>query len=199
MRKMTRTLLASTAVIGVMALPAAGAVAGDNEVTFTVAENTLGLSIDHANTAVDLTESGNALFSLTGQSKSGTLPVTTVTDARGLLQGWTVGVKTDGDWTSENLDTVAASNGRVFIDATDATTFAATLTTNGLLTGMTVTGGAFTDTGTESLSTTAYTLLSGTTSSITTAEITYTPAIKVTIPGGTAPGTYSAIVTQSAT
>lgn len=217
MRKVTRTLLATTAVAGLLALPVTGAVGADKEVTFTVAENESAISLDYvadAPASVELTTGGGGdpLFDLSSQGVTGTLPETIITDARGMTgqaNGWTVtvstvpdtsGVPTDWVMDGDPTKTISAAQGRVYMNATDVDTLTSSLV--GLLEGMTISGGEFnTGTLTDNNLKTPYTLLSGYSSSLMTlgapAEIRYTPNVSVEIPGSAAPGTYRAVVRQA--
>ena len=174
----------------------AGASAGSNEVTFTVASSST-LAVANSNGAVALDNgTGNPVFdAVNGDTVSGDLPATTVNDERGTLLGaWTVSVQSDGDWEnqSDNSVTVAATNARVYLDAADLTALTTALT--GTLDGMVLTGAEL-NVGTNNLGS-AYTLIAGTTT-LGDGSVTYTPAIDITVPAGTPAGTYEAVVTQT--
>lgn len=193
MRKLVAGMLAAASVLVV---PVA-ATAGDTTVSFTVASAPgAALSISHDATSATLTDGGAALgFSLTGGTVSGSLPATTVTDQRGTLAGaWAVSVSgTDFVNDADAGVTVGAANGRAYLDAADLTTLTGALGAG--LDGMVLTSAELAaDTGNELA--TGYTLIAGTTT-LGNGSITYTPAIDVTVPGGTPAGTYTGTVTQT--
>lgn len=198
MRKLTRSLLASTAVVGLLVLPVAGAVGADNTVTFTVdAAAGSNLSIANGGGSVGLDDGGaNPVFDATNPgSVSGSLPATTVTDQRGELVGaWTVSVASDGDWENQADTgvTVAASNARAYLDAADLPSLVTTLGAG--LDGMVLTGAELTA-GTNDLGS-SYTLIAGTTT-LGNGSVVYTPAIDITVPADTPAGTYEAVVSQT--
>ncbi len=196
MRRTLRTTLAATAVVGLLAIPVAGANANSNSVSFTVATSST-LSVANSNGAVTLQDGGsNPMFDvLNANSVSGSLPATTVTDERGTLAGaWTVSVASDGAWENQadTSVTVAASNARVYLNAADLSTLSTAL--DAVTGGMVLTGAELTA-GTNNLGS-SYTLLSGTTT-LGNGSLTYTPAIDITIPAATPAGTYEAVVNQT--
>lgn len=201
MRKITRSILATTAVAGLLALPVAGASAdgtSDTTVTFTVdAAGATALTISQASASSDLGSAAFSAASLTSgdDAVSGTLPATTVTDARGqLLGGWSVDVVADGDWENQadSSVTVPATGARAYFNAGDLTELTSTL--SGTLAGMTITGAELVA-GTSNLAT-SYELVAGTTTT-GDGDVTYTPAIEIEVPEGTPAGTYEAVVTQT--
>lgn len=198
MRKLTRSLLATTAVVGLLAIPVAGATASSNEVSFTVASGST-LSVTNSDAAVDA-DGGTALpFAVGDRTVSAALPDTTITDQRGTIGGtWTVTVASTGDWVRDNTDglgdhTVDRSNGHVYLGV-DGTGDALL----GTLSGMTVSTFEA-QVGVNDLSSNAdagYTLIAGTTL-VGSGTTVYTPEIDITIPGDTPAGEYSATVTQT--
>lgn len=205
MRKFTRSILATTAAVGLLAIPVAGAGASSNTVEFTVAEGTT-LSVANDDSKVTLTSGDGALdFGTTDQTMTGDLPATTVTDERGgILAGWTVTVSS-GDWARDNADgegdhTIDRSNARVALPVLEGTTDLAT----GALTGMLVTEFesqelSLVDDGANNLGADAgdgYTLIAGQTE-LGSGAITYTPGIEINVPASTPSGTYRADVVQT--
>jgi hypothetical protein len=186
------------ATIGVFALGGVtqAAVAADDSVSFTVTAAGAGLSLSAAGTTSTIDSGGSdpVFDALSSGTVTGNLNAVTVTDARGTLLGsWTVTVS-GTSWIngSDATVTVAASNGRAYLDAADLT--ALTTALGGSLTGMTLTSAELTA-GTSNLGT-PYTLVAGTTA-LGNGEVTYTPAISVTVPANTPAGTYTATVTQT--
>lgn len=205
MRKVTRTLLATTAVAGLLALPVAGATASNNIVEFTVAAGTT-LSVANDDSPVTLTSGGGALgFGTTDQTMTGNLPDTTVTDERGgILAGWTVTVSS-GDWVRDNTDgagthTIDRSNARVALPTVGGTLS----TVGGVLGGMLISqfesqelgllDAAANNLGADGGN--GYTLVAGTTE-LGSGAVTFTPGIEINVPANTPAGTYSATVTQT--
>lgn len=196
MRTTPTTLRMTLAALGALALlgaPAA-ATASDTTTSFTVAASG-SLAISQGSSTAN---AGSASYSAgSSTSVTGTLPSTTITDSRGTPgASWSVKVKAMGAFVHgvDSGITVPASAGRVYMDAANPTAMATAL--GGSLSGMTLTGGAYTDTGAENLGT-EYTLVSGTTT-LGNGSVTYTPGVKVTIPAATPAGTYSAVVRQTA-
>jgi hypothetical protein len=197
-----RKLLAATVGAGTLglsllwaspALAAGGCSSGCStatNVTFTVgASSGLSLSVP-SNTDVDL---GSATSNILGTSVTGTLHPTTVTDTRGaLLAAWTVTVSTTGFTGSGGAagQSLAAGQGAMYLDTVSTLTNVIALATGGLV------PTTFTSAATPvTLSSVGGTLLAGTTTG--SGNITYTPALKVTIPASTVAGTYSGSVTQT--
>lgn len=109
MRKMTRTILAATAVIGVMAIPATGAVAAPDTSTITFeVTNTGTLSVAMADGSLSATPFDTSSVT----EATGALPDVTVTDVSNPLgTGWTVTAE-----SSDFVGTVAASPHTIMAD-----------------------------------------------------------------------------------
>lgn len=195
---MIRKLFAGSiaAALALMLIPGFAA-AEDTEVSFTITGD--GLQLTQAANSTTLGGGGGVTLDFgEDMTVSGTLPQTTVTDARGELDAaWDVQVGAVDPFTNVDGDSVALSNAHVYLDATDLTD----LTTNvldGALTGMTVADAELTA-GTNTLAS-AYSLINGTTSDLGLGEapnIVYTPTIDVMVPAGTPVGTYTTTVTQT--
>ena len=162
---------------------------GATNVTFAVGGAGLSLSVP-SNTDVDL---GTATSNVLGTSVTGTLHPTTVTDTRGALLGaWTVTVSSGGFAGSGTAlgQSIAAGQGVMYLDTVSTLANVVALATGGLVpTSFTSVASPVT------LSSVGGTLLAGTTTG--SGSITYTPALKVTIPASTVAGTYAGVVTQT--
>jgi hypothetical protein len=184
--------LGLTALCASPALAAGGCssgCAGSTNVTFSVAGAGLSLSVP-ANTDVDL---GSATSNVLGTTVTGALHPTTITDTRGALLGaWTVTVSSAGFSGSGTAlgQSIAAGQGVMYLDTVSTLTNVVALATGGLV------PTSFTSAATPvTLSSGGGTLLAGTTTG--SGSITYTPALKVTIPASTVAGTYTGAVTQT--
>lgn len=186
---MHRRILAATATLAVLAVPAT-AVGADTTVSFEVTAAAGGLSISQAAATADL---GTEEFSAGAGSISGTLPETTVTDVRGtLLAGWTVTVSSAAPFENGDGDTIPLSNVHVYNDV--ASVGALTTALGGVLSGMTLSGGEF-NVGANDLSS-PYTLLSGV-STLGNGSVDFTATVDVTIPAATPIGTYETVISQT--
>jgi hypothetical protein len=186
------TSLVALATFGA-ALPSGAA---DTEVQFTVTASSSALSVTVGSGTATVESGSNAVVdALTGDTLTDTLPTVTVTDQRGqLLAGWTLTVAGEDFVSTTNAGhKVTASNVRIYNNVADAT--ALTTALGGALSGMTVTGGAFT--GTTSSLAAPYTLLAGTTT-LGNGSVVITPTAAVTIPAGTQAGTYTGTVSYTA-
>jgi hypothetical protein len=187
------TSLVALATFGA-ALPSGAA---DTEVQFTVTANSSALSVavGDINAVVDNAGANPIVDALNGATLTDTLPTVTVTDKRGqVLAGWTLTVAGEDFVSTTNAGhKVTASNVRIYNNVADAT--ALTTALGGALSGMTVTGGAFT--GTTSSLAAPYTLLAGTTT-LGNGSVVITPTAAVTIPAGTQAGTYTGTVSYTA-
>jgi hypothetical protein len=198
-RRKTIALVAAAVSIGASGLLATPAFAaggcssncsGSTNVTFALGGSS-GLSISiPSNADVDL---GSATSSVLGTSVTGSLHSTTVTDTRGqLLAAWTVSVSSTGFTGSGSAagQTLAASNGTVYLDAVTTLSNVVALASGGLL------PTTFASQATPAtLSSGGATLLAGTTTG--SGAISYTPDIHVAIPANTVAGTYTGAVTQT--
>lgn len=177
------TLAASTAALAlagsVFAASPALAAPGDTTVTFALTGGNLTLT---APGSASLTPSGGGVISISGNSASGSLGSTTVTDARGTaLHTVTVTMKSTGF--------TGAGGGS--IPASDVTGYSGAATPTGVAVAVpTATGQALAGTGSTILTLTGVVGAGG---------ATYNPTVSVTIPAGTLADNYTATVTQTAT
>jgi hypothetical protein len=177
--------LGSTAL---MAVPAFAANTGSTNVTFALSGTGLAISIP-SNADIDL---GTATTNVLGTTASGSMNPTTVTDTRGAIAAaWGVTVSSTGFVGSGTAagQSLAPGNAQMYVNVLDLTTLV------GLATGGLVPTSVALVATPVTLSSGGVSLLSGLTTGSGT--ITYTPAIKVTIPASTVAGTYTAAVTQT--
>lgn len=170
------------AVLATAGAAPASANSGPTTVSFDVTAGTLSIT---APTGATLTGSP---LTLTGTSVSGSLGNTTVSDARGMLAGWTVTVSgpvSPGFTSGVNaIDDSAAS---IWVPALPAPT----------ITGAVLPVFACLAQGSCPLSaTTAVTLVTAA-AVLSPDSVTYTPMMAVTIPATAVPGTYTGVVTQT--
>lgn len=180
MRTLTRSILAAGAVVGLLALPVAGATADTTTVTFTVA-NTGGLSVATADAAPDL-GSFDTSSTLTA---SAALPQMTVTDnTNPLLGGWTV-----------TVDATSFTDGTNTIDGTEIGYWSGAATDTSTLPNVVV------PVGQQLTSLAAVTLDAQRNAVVATGatgnnSATFTPTLEIDLTG-VAPGVYSGTVVHS--
>ncbi len=194
MRKLTRSILATTAAVGLLAIPGM-AMGEDNDTSFTIDADSTALSIGNGGGAATLDDGGN-LTALNAGTVTGSLPNTTVTDQRGTIGAtWVVSVVATGDWLNQtdNTQTVLASQGRAYLDALSIEDLEANLTT---FDGMDITGAELVGDVSDNNLGSAYTLVEGTTL-LGDGQVVYTPIVEVEVPADTPAGTYVATVRQT--
>lgn len=187
MRRITVVGLAGAAVatLSVLAPVTANAAPGDTGVTFTLTGGSLSLTTPTA--TANLTSGGALSLSLAGgQSVSGQLGATTVSDLRGLATHVDTVTMSTTDFSdgAATPDVIAKSNATAYSGAATGTTgIAVTVpTTSALPASIGNTGGA-----------TVFQM----TGVVGQATATYNPTVTVNIPAGAVAATYTGTVTQT--
>lgn len=196
MATLTRVLGAGLAValVGAVVVASPAGAAGD-----LVVAQAAGVSISQTGSSASLALAGGGdpVFDPDdAQQVVGTLPATTLTIST-ILTNATVTVSGTALTAGGGASTVPASNVTVLFAAADLGALQSLLSAlGGLLGGATVT--AATLEGTSSNLATPYALIRASTGLLTGGSITYTPVVRVTIPAGTAAGTYTGTISQVA-
>ena len=181
---------ASTGAVMFAAAPASAAsrctssCTATTNVTFTISGSGLTISVP-TNPTVTLTAGA---ISVTGESATGALNATTVSDLRGIAAAsWTVTADAGSGFTGQTSSyNIPDANGAMDLGVTNLTTLS--------VTGALVpTSGALTPTAFNSTS--PMTLVSGTTA--VSGTLTYTPNLTVTIPTAAPADTYTGAVVQT--
>jgi len=192
---MRRSILLGLAATGTAALTLAGpgianassSANGTTNVTFTLTGGSLTISTpDNA----DLTSGGGLTLSLTGQSVSGELGTTTVTDAQGLGG---IGHTDDVQMASTDFTDATTPDAEGTIPVSDATVTTGTVTPGGSLTGL----GAGIGTALNTTLNKTGVDIATVAGVVGTASMTYNPTVTVNVPSTAEAGTYSGTITQT--
>jgi hypothetical protein len=178
---MRKSLLIGSLAAAVAGLAMTGTPAEATSVTFTLGGGSL--TVAQPSSAVALT--AGALSSLAGSSITGSLGVTTVTDQRGGISGWTSTIAQTTAFT-DGSTTIPAANTKVWVASLIVPTGVAVVTSGTYLTQ--ATGLALTSTAQNFVTATAV---------VGNNSASFNPSIAVTIPGNATAGDYTGVITQT--
>jgi hypothetical protein len=178
-----QTLLAVPAVAALTMAVLSAQPAEAQSVTFTLTGSSLSISEPSSTAAL----TSGALSGLAGNSVTGALGTTVVTDQRGALLGWSSKIAGDASGFSNGTTTIPATAAVAWVPVGSLASSGVSVVTAG--THVTQATGL-------ALTTTAQNLVTAS-AVVGNNTATFTPSIAVTIPANATAGDYSGVVTQT--